>query len=155
MQTTSSWAQMNWRLLILTLVFSSSLMRTHFWKALLLTRTDQVLWLDFANWRVCRFLAEKLVCIFFDCAEHNWLDLYRPILKQLAPNQECKRVALSSLPSTTSKHLSSLFSTLSLEQIVFRSVDDPDIALHLKTKHTYQIALSGKLVPWRGCIDWD
>jgi ERCC4-related helicase len=91
-------------------------------------------------------LFENLACVFFDCTgEDAWLDTYRPVIKHTLGNiPGWKRLALSSSPSTATKQVSALVTTLPLEQIVCRALDDPDIARHVQAKHTWQVALSGE-----------
>jgi hypothetical protein len=93
-----------------------------------------------------RALFENLACVFFDfTGEDAWLDTYRPVIKHTLGNiPGWKRLALSSSPSTTTKQVSALVTTLPLEQIVCRALDDPDIARHVQAKHSWQVALSGE-----------
>jgi ERCC4-related helicase len=85
--------------------------------------------------------------VFFDCNDGGaCLDVYRSILKGTFAKTRIpyKRLALSSSPSIETRHIAALMSTLSLEQIVCRSLDDLDVAPHLQAKKTYQVAVSGR-----------
>lgn len=58
------------------------------------------------------------------------------------------RLAISDLSGISTRHIRTLLQSLSLEQIVCRTVDDPDITPHLQTRQIMSVSLSGRILVW-------